>query len=496
MIKVFQPKATAVLFKTVERNQGGFSERFTGATNRINLTPYIGDGGLIRTSKSIREPAGVFTIVCVDRVSDDPKLRDSLYGIIEAMDYVEIRMAREPHLYNGELPLVMRGFVSTIRRTEVMNSDGKPVRAVVISGQDYGKIFQQVQIFYQLAYLLGQIVTSTFRAFVVYGLPESALPASQFVRDVVDRMVNPYLVDLSTKTDSAGGGLSPEQPFNIQVDASVLKGTVAPYGFSPFEGNIWNFLETWSDANKWNELFVEDRPDGVYLVYRPMPYKDVVSGNNQYVQLAEGAKDPNADDPLGMVIDINQVESMDVQRGDKDVANFYWVTAPRSNTSSAPLLKADSILKGTIFLEDYQNSDPDLYGLKKMEVQSNQGGDGITTRADGVSKEQLNINRKFDEDWYTNRRRILVEQNRDNVVYEDGTFRLRGSEHFKPGRYLTLNRGSMRAEYYVTQIDQDFIPFNSFKTTATFERGTGFIERVKIRDSPYFREGFKGVYDE
>ena len=68
---------------------------------------------------------------------------DSLYALVEPMDLIEIRIARESHKNSHkDLPIVMRGFVSEIRRDETMGPDGKASRRVIISGQDYGKLLQ------------------------------------------------------------------------------------------------------------------------------------------------------------------------------------------------------------------------------------------------------------------------------------------------------------------------------------------------------------------
>jgi hypothetical protein len=81
----------------------------------------------------------------------EPKAQDSLYALIEPMDMIEIRAARRPDKFAGtKLPLIMRGFVSSVRRSESMGEDGTPNRTIMIQGQDSGKLLQMFAIWWEV----------------------------------------------------------------------------------------------------------------------------------------------------------------------------------------------------------------------------------------------------------------------------------------------------------------------------------------------------------
>ena len=55
----------------------------------------------------------------------------------------------------------------------------------------------------------------------------------------------------------------------------------------------------------------------------------------------------------------------------------------------------------------------------------------------------------------------------------------------------SAGRGGFTAEYYAHTVQHEFVPFRSYATTVSYERSTGFIERVQRKgsvDSPYLAE--------
>lgn len=473
-IPVYQPQVKVTLTKIVGRRRG-VSDRFRRAVREIDLTPYLGEQGSVQTSKGLAEPAGGWTVVLADRMSS--AARDSLYGLIEPMDHIEIRMAREPHRYaGGLLPIVMRGFVSQVRRVESMSPEGRPSRSVVLSGQDYGKLFGIFRIFYEQNHLLGQELLTTFRLCANSGVGCQAMSASEFVSTMVEQVVNRYIdgLDLSSANGFAR---------RIQVDASVKQGTVGLYGVNPQEGSVWDVISRYADLT-WNEMFVEDREDGVYLVYRPAPFKDA---RGKMIQT--DAKDPGRVD-----LDISAVQSMDLYRSDYRLANYFWVYAPAADLHGAGLLRQNAIqgAADSYFIPDHFNASLDLFGLRMMETTTMQGNSAV--RGDG---QPAAVHDQYAGDaflWAENRRRILRDANQDNLLFEEGSLGLRGDERLRPGRYLAIQRGDMTAEYYLTQVTHQYMPFGVFRSSVQVERGTGFIQRINTQDSPYLKEGRRGAY--
>src|SRR5690606_24491499 len=79
------------------------SERFKGIDQKIDLTPYLSESSGIRTSKSVREAAGGFAITLADKPYIDENALETMYGIIESMDFIEIRARHNPPDLIGNL---------------------------------------------------------------------------------------------------------------------------------------------------------------------------------------------------------------------------------------------------------------------------------------------------------------------------------------------------------------------------------------------------------
>jgi hypothetical protein len=502
-VSALHPKISIRLHKVIGRETVGgapASVRFRGSARTIDLTPFLGEQGSVRTSKNIREAAGGFSITLADKMfslgAQGQAQMESLYGLIEPMDVIVIRMAHEPHKYQGKglpdnLPIVMRGFVSKIQRVEGVSEDGKPQRSVVISGQDYGKILQIMQIIYFPNYVLGQNLLTNFRLFVNYGsgfTPNQ--PAGQFVGDVINKVVNPYLQQLASRSGS-GSGEQVSSILPITVESTVQRGTVSPFGLNTYQGGtIHQMLTYFGDVGPFNELFIEDREDvdgGVVLVYRPNPFASVNG-----TQIQGGAA------PAVARITDKEVAGLNSERTDANIANYYWVDAPRYQLNNPEILRltASSGDEATFLLADYPNSTPNLYGIRKMEVATQQGDTAEQTRQDAQPLEVSEEERDRGIDWLTSRRQTLIDQNKDNVLFETGNMLLRGNESIRAGMTVRLKRREVEADYYAVSVDHSYGAFGSFTTTVQFERGRGFIERVLKEQAPYLAEmNTGGVYD-
>src|ERR1035437_7882563 len=124
-IALRKPGLQVTLLKNVSRTtlDGAtpVAQRFSGAMQSIDLTPYIGAHNGVRVSKSVREPAGSFSITMTDQLyypgttltSRGPKsYGDSLYSLIEPMDGIEIRMTGNAYKQAGngaasKIPIMM-----------------------------------------------------------------------------------------------------------------------------------------------------------------------------------------------------------------------------------------------------------------------------------------------------------------------------------------------------------------------------------------------------
>lgn len=503
-IQVFDPRISVKLLKNIARESvaGGdglgreapASGRFKGINRVIDLTPYLGENGGVRTSKSVRDAAGGFNISLADKMFNGSSLQmESLYGLIEPMDVIEIRMAHAPTdpayatEYQGfpeKLPIVMRGFVSSVRRSEVMSSDGRPARSIMITGQDYGKLWQMLQIRYLANYVMGQELLTTLKFAQNYGVNSSHFfTPNEFVKAVVGEVLNKFIDEMranSGSKDDDGKPVSPVQKIEI-YDLTVPDAKVSPFGVNAFSGGtLHQMLSFYGDVGPWNELFLEDREKGVAVVYRPNPF--FTPGGD--------AINPGTGDSKAATVDISDADvvGMDVGRSDANVANYFWVdNASYSLVQGETLrLQAGTQTPDSYYIKDYRNCAPWLYGIRMMQLQTNQG-----MRIDGQSAEAKTSGDADLNAWLTGRRKIIVEANRDNVVFESGSMTLKGNERIRAGMYVKLKRGTMEQKVYATRVDHNFMPFRTFTTTVSFERGTGFIERAKRgsgRDSPYLNE--------
>lgn len=495
-VPVYGPQFKVTLHKTVKRETIDGKEKVSarfGNTGEIDLTPFFTDLSTITTSKSVREPAGAFAIT----VSDQPYTvkdlgSDTLYGVVEPMDMIEIRFR---HYHDGLVlpPLIMRGFVSDVSRSESMGPDGTPMRGVTITGQDYGKLWQMLQLFYGPAYVIGQDILSAFGMFERFGAGfKIGQKGSEFLKECFDKILNPYVKGIVAKNST--------NPSTIILKTMGTDGVTSLSGTQNTEGALYNLFQRFLDVGPWNELFITEDDDNVYCIYRPNAAIDV---HGKFIDPSDpNVTEPVPYDPLNKDVtrivyyDVpaEDIVSINVSRTDANVANYYWVRAPRYELASdiynrqAAATKND---KKSIVLSDYVNTKGDLYGIRKMEVATELGGDDITNTSTGLSEAEKTKRDTSMINWIGSRRQILMESNRDNVLLERGTITIKGNENIRMGNYVNVRRGTFTAMYYVAQVEHNFSPFNRFITVLHVDRGMGFVERMRKnggQDSPYYSE--------
>ncbi|MFP3604691.1 hypothetical protein [Paraburkholderia sp. SIMBA_053] len=440
----------------------------------------MGDGGRLCVSKSVREPAGGFSLTVPDQPYAQGNSFESLYGLIEPMDFVEIRMRHNlPGASMGnptKPPILMRGFVSGISRNEAMSNDGKPMSTVTLNGQDMGKLWQIMQIKYMPGYVVGENYLSSFRLFEQFGVGfKTSMTASEFITEVVSSIMNPFLGSLMPPN-------SPN-PTAIKLDVSVANGVVDVGGAQNQQGTIHGLLSYFGDVGVFNEIYLEDREDGVYCVYRPTPFKDI---NGNVIQ-------PDAQNLTPVDIDARDVIALNVSRGDENVSNYYWTRAPRFELVDNIISQQFAIGADpqSVDLGHYANSAEQFYGVRMLETETQQGGNDVATMSSGQPAAQQATRSASMMNWINNRRAIVVASNKDNVLLERGTARIRANETVKPGSYVRIVRGSFSSTFYVVGVDLDYIPYQGLFQTLTFERGTGFVKRVTAGagvQSPYNAE--------
>ncbi len=481
------PQLEVRLYKTISRSTDGelpVSERYAGKADYINLTPFLGDGSSVRTSKSVREAAGGFTITIPDKPNGDGTALESVAGLVEPQDVVEIRMSHHPVPVP---PVVMRGFVSTIRRTQTMGAQGRPQRSVVISGLDYGKIWQMLQILFLPRMLTGESLLTNFKMYEAFGVGfENAMPAGDFIRQAIEQIVNDHLKKMMPDKSV--------NPVQITPDILVKHGTVSVHMDGQDGQSVYDIMKFHGDVGIWNELYVEDRQDGVYGVYRPVPALHVVAPDGSKSRLIQ----EDAPEPVYVEVNDNDIISLGVERSDANVANFYWVRGPKFNLVTDVYRMQYGMGDESVFLADYANTAVKYYGPRAMYADTQQGGDAVLNHGSGQDAESEQRRRVEVKDWIDYRRQAMVDMNKDNVILERGTARIKGGimradglEPMKPGDYARIRQGRFTADYYVPMIEHEFLPYQGFFSTLHLERGEGFVERVRLaggRQSPWLVE--------
>ena len=474
-VTVYRPSYSVTLTKMVKRSGEGVAERYSGADRQVDLTPFLSEGGAVKVVKGIYDPAGAFTLAFSDQL--DGPTQDSLYARIEPMDMIEIRGSRTPHTFSGsKLPLIMRGFVSTVRRSESMGQDGTPQRSIVVIGQDSGKLFQIHRLFWEsIAQNPNAPILDRFRLQAATGIEAAYLPVSEAMKQLVERVLNVRIDQMAAFAERAVP--------KVRVRGTVQQGIVSLNLIAPFQGAYWNLVETMADR-PWNEVFIEDEEDAPVLIFRPAPFKDI---RGEFII-------PGAADPGTVELDASHVVSLDVARSDERVANFYWVPPGSSMLDSGLAVNAASIASGAPFDSSYGNNKPELYGLRKMESNSNLLPESIGGLPTSLPPAEQDRAVADTIQWHIARALLLRNMNRDNSALEDGSAVLQGSEKIKPGRFMRLTRGDLVAEAYITKVTHSIAPLDGWTTQITLDRGMGFLERLHMAGAPFWREGRHGPY--
>lgn len=491
--EVFTPRIQLWLHKAVTRKtvdgQTAVSARYEGKSEHINLTPFLNDHSSVRTSKSVREAAGGFSITFADKPEKSfladtglPGNLESVYGLIEPMDLIEIR------IWNGVgpcppiFPIVMRGFVSEVQRQQAMGEDGRPQRQVVITGQDYGKIWQMYQVIFLQAYAEGVPLLTSYALMELFGMEVvNTMAAPEFVRTMIEKIINPHIDGFMPKSTS--------MPRKIETgdSISVKHGVINTSYLEP--GSIYDILKQHADIGVWNELYVEDREDGVHCVYRATPALHLTKPEGKDSRKIQD----DAPEPVYGTIPAQHVKSLVVTRTDANVANFYWVSSPHYDMIDEMQRKLASIPEndGRVSIKDYPNAAAKYYGTRPMYATTQQGEDNITNGTSGLPEDEQEKRSTQQEEWLDKRRRLMVEMNRDNVVFEQGTARIKGGplrdaggELLRAGDYAKFVFGRTEFEAYIVQIDHEYAAYQQYTTTLTLERSTGFVERMQMGSGP------------
>jgi hypothetical protein len=385
-----------------------------------------------------------------------------------------------------------------------MSPDGKPRRTVHVEGHDYHKILQLIQIFNIPGTPDVANLISSFPLFSKYGPDFNVKKSTAFVQAVFDLVVNPYIAGIQAAGATSGAALA-EVATDIQVPDALVSVQLGAFN----GGNLQELLREYLDIGPFNEFFIEDRDAGPwgpalpYAVYRPAPF--LGAGSHSSLQPIQDSVTTGVttDSPLSpsanvVQIDTSSIISISSERADEGVANYYWVDAPRFNMNYDDLTRQYAAYEtqegvAPYFIQNYQNVNPALYGLRKMETATQQGSPAESDSGNGTPAGAGRFaNQGSFLGWIDDRRNLLIAMNQDNVVFESGDMRLMGHEKIRAGVYVQINYGpQLQSLHYAHTVTQVFEPFGNYFTEVEYDRGTNFIDRVtasKSGASPYYAE--------
>ena len=496
-MKVYLPLINVTIWKINNRTSigSGFDGTEIPVSSRMSnrlkmdITANLDENSFVTTTRSVRGEVGSFSIRIADRIFEG---NDSLYGMVEPMDLVEIRMTHDYVESGQDIPIIMRGLVSSVSRSEAVDNQGRPQRYVVISGHDQLKLMHMLRVNYYFLTETGQWFLDEFATFHHYA-PDGVVKnssVSDFMGGLVKSMVDKYIADINSLNPSITAKKIAPWGFDVSVDGVVSAAAIS----SVHDDSLYNLVKMVLDIGPYNEMYIDDMEEATWLIVRKIPFRDV-----------EGT--PIQGDTESMDIHSQDIVSEDVHRSDENVCNYFWAQNNKWGLQFAMDQRAAAAYGSTqeFVRYSYVNCLDKLYGKKKLELDSQlgppteTGGRSLITESDVLHITPFHKQREDFGGWLAERRHLLAAMNQDNVIFEQGTLRLRGNHFIKPGMYLVLYRGPTqvrRGMVYAHTVTHEYNTFVGYFTTIKFDRGTTFIERLQRTRTPYTEETeVQAVYD-
>lgn len=453
----------------------------------------------------------------------------TIYELVQPMTYVEIQLKSQ----NDQLTTVLRGFVTNVNKTLDISS-GQPLRFVVLQGENYGKIVRMAYIHYIMGLDSMQIVAAEDTPVPLYNAMGIDVftgnsTISQIVNSIYDKYLVPslqlirsFIVNRSSTTSNntlptagqSAANAIPDWSNGIDVaGVDMTRNLGLSLNFiDPAAGatemSVVDFLKKYSNP-PWNEIFVQDRPDGPYFVFRPTPWRD---RNGNFI----GATDFTSAN-TNTVISQEDIASFQISRTDENVFNYIFTDANfeplnkgqsfeniarwRSGPDGGPLNQNPHITAGEVTLiNDTQGggnrtfsstnldfSRYELFGLRKLRVSNLylfvlDATSNVSSSSDPYA-DPLVLSYAFND--------ILFNAFEHNSALENGSISTRLREDILPGTYvgITTDRGNSKpSQYYVSQVYHTVVPFGQSSTTLTLRRGEGFLDYYRGYGYQQFNE--------
>lgn len=392
------------------------------------------------TTKSLAQPQGQFVI----QLTANKHNGYDWYYWIQPMDYVEIRASATGRTVNGELPIIMRGFVDSTSGSFNIGQQGGPTEPrIIIQGRDFSKLLLEWQILYlweQNNPLQGAAGPTGMGLLVLLNgqVPMQNESLNALCHQLFDALVTKMAVQPVQSLIDAVPDL--EAAFSFP-DYETWLMTVASYS-----GSFWN-LFSYLASPPFGELFVWDAPNGPQLVGRMTPYKTYDG-----VTPSPGkALEPT------ITIDQSEIQAYQFGRTDNDVYTYYltWGDATVVNSNLGQAAYALEPGNGV------PTSNANLYGTRPLIIDS-----PWLSPLSGAQQGKPN-NNAFTQAVDMNK--WLMAVMKDNPRFEQGTFTVHGHEKYAIGQYATLPQWG--TEYYIAGVQHNYVQYQTWQTQLTVERG-------------------------
>jgi len=466
-VSVFTPQISVILYKSSARKRNATHDRF-GAFNMLDLTPFFNEGSSVTTQRSINSPNNGFTIRLGDQFV--PKYGDSIYGLVEPMDAIEIRMSR-----TGKPMMVMRGVVTDVNLDESMGQAAK--RTVTITGNDYSAFLRMIQILFLKGSSLDDLIIQMSGQYMQekFNIPYGSMSAAQFVGLMISNVVNTFITGLSNNA---------LHPILLNLDGADADDIVYPQGYQANpEGTMWSHIQKHGNLGPFYESFFEDGESETTFCYRKPAFKKLQK--DEYIFPNTSAK--------SFAVPPSEITAIKYSRSERDVANFYYVRAPITDFMTGMDTIVQSVMgDGQKLVTDgvgFENCDLTLFGRRSMEVNTNHGA----LLFPGMPKEEHAPAMNYVTAYLARQIGYLQQSNIDNAVFESGSITCAGRPEYKVGHYCDITwQNGLKASCYVTAVTHTFEPFKGYTSSLQYSRGTGFVNRTNAQH-PYVYG--QGVYE-
>ncbi len=373
------------------------------------------------------------------------------------MDYVEIRASKNGHYVNGELPIIIRGFVDSSTPSFSFSSSGGPSEPrVTISGRDYTKLLIEWQVLYlwtqntfkqggNLGALIGK--SRGLGLYFNFRLPLAPETITQFFEAVMKNMVDPIFTGLKKYPF----GALPDLQYNFVFPEYPM----SSLNVLSYTGSYWNLMQ-YIASPPFGELFIWDDVDAPVITSRMAPYTWL-----------DGAKAYPADQldlPYESLGNIENIVNFNPTRTDHDLYT-YFLTYGSTTQLVGLTMPAFVTGKGNGITTSYA----DLYGIRPLMIDTSWISEFNASDIGKPNPSAVQLGDTLNQ-W-------LVATMGETQYFWSGSIQCHGDEDFHIGTYRTVP--SRNQIYYVSGI-QDMYTVGSLGSTA--DQWTANLQVVRGRD--------------